>query len=132
MENNQMDTTSSPLFAAVRGAIQVAEDNAELIDAAVNKLYEALLKANELEESKIAMILITQTGDLSTRNPAAGLRKGGHAAFTPLFCMQELEIQGMLERVIRVMLVTNSAIEKSVVPIYLDGAEKLRPDLALK
>lgn len=123
---------STPLFVALRGAIQVAEDSPELIDRAVNKLYEALLQANELAETQIAMILITQTGDLSSRNPAAGLRHGGHAATTPLFCMQELEIAGMLERVVRIMLVTNSPLDRPVVPVYMDGAEKLRPDLALK
>ncbi len=122
----------SPLFSALRGAIQVADDKPELIEGAANRLYEAMLKANELKETQIARILITQTGDLSSRNPASGLRKGGHAAATPLFCMQELEIEGMLERVIRVLLVTNSPMERPAVPVYMDGAEKLRPDLAMR
>lgn len=45
--------------------------------------------------------------------------------------MQELEIEGMLERVIRVMVVTNHPVE-SAIPLFLDGAQKLRPDLALE
>jgi chorismate mutase len=43
--------------------------------------------------------------------------------------MQELEIEGMLERVIRVMVITNTA-KMQTRPIFLDGAEQLRPDLA--
>lgn len=126
----EQQVDSSPLFVALRGAVQVAEDKPELIDCAINKLYEALLQANELTEAQLAMILITQTGDLSSRNPATGLRHGGHAITTPLFCMQELEIAGMLERVVRIMLVTNSPLDRPAVPVYMDGAEKLRPDFA--
>jgi chorismate mutase len=43
--------------------------------------------------------------------------------------MQELEIEGMLERVIRLLVITNKVVEQ-VRPVFLDGAEKLRPDLA--
>lgn len=120
---------NNPLISAVRGAICVERDEPALIEEAVCKLYSALLKANEIEESDIACLLLTQTGDLKSRNPAGGLRKGGHCATTPLFCMQELEIEGMLERVIRMLVITNNAV-KDVKPIFLDGAEKLRPDLA--
>lgn len=121
-----------PAFLAIRGAIQVAADTPRDIDNAVKRLYETLISTNDLSENQIAMILITQTGDLSSRNPAAGLRTGGYASVIPLFCMQELEIKGMLERVIRIMIVTNSPLGRPAVPVYLDGAERLRPDLALK
>lgn len=120
---------NNPLISAVRGAICVERDEPALIEEAVCKLYSALLKANEIEESDIACLLLTQTGDLKSRNPAGGLRKGGYCATTPLFCMQELEIEGMLERVIRLLVITNRAVGQ-VKPIFLDGAEKLRPDLA--
>ncbi|MDD4574021.1 MAG: chorismate mutase [Sphaerochaeta sp.] len=120
---------NNPLISAVRGAICVERDEPALIEEAVCKLYSALLKANEIEESDIACLLLTQTGDLKSRNPAGGLRKGGYCATTPLFCMQELEIEGMLEKVIRILVITNRAVGQ-VKPIFLDGAEKLRPDLA--
>lgn len=120
---------NNPLISAVRGAICVKSDDPTLIEQAVCKLYSAVLKANDIEESDIACLLLTQTSDLKSRNPAGGLRKGGYCATTPLFCMQELEIEGMLERVIRVMVITNKTVEQ-VRPVFLDGAEKLRPDLA--
>ena len=120
---------NNPLISAVRGAICVLSDDPSLIEQAVCKLYSTVLEANDIEECDIACLLLTQTSDLKSRNPAAGLRKGGYCATTPLFCMQELEIEGMLERVIRVMVITNRAV-KQARPIFLDGAEKLRPDLA--
>lgn len=119
---------NNPLISAVRGAICVEQDDPTLIEEAVCKLYTELLKANEIGETDIACLLLTQTSDLRSRNPAGGLRKGGHCATTPLFCMQELEIEGMLEKVIRMLVITNRAVGQ-VKPIFLDGAEKLRPDL---
>jgi len=69
------------------------------------------------------------TEDLTAANPATGLRRTGFSA-TPLFCTQEARVDGALPRVIRV-LVTYEAPEGAVpVPVYLDGAEGLRPDLA--
>jgi chorismate mutase len=121
---------NNPLISAVRGAICVQSDDPTLIEQAACKLYSTVLEANGIQESDIACLLLTQTGDLKSRNPATGLRKGGYCSTTPLFCMQELEIEGMLQRVIRVMVITNMAMEQ-VRPIFLDGAEKLRPDLAI-
>lgn len=121
---------NNPLISAMRGAICVQSDDPTRIEQAACKLYAALLDANGITESDIACLLLTQTSDLKSRNPAAGLRKGGYCSTTPLFCMQELEIEGMLERVIRVMVITNRPVEK-VQPVFLDGAEKLRPDLAI-
>jgi chorismate mutase len=118
------------MINAIRGAICVEADTKEAIDRAISTLYSGLLQANGLDEGSISLLLITQTGDLKSRNPAAGLRNSGFCATTPLFCMQELEIEGMLERVIRVLAVSNKELEK-VVPVYLEGAERLRPDLAL-
>jgi chorismate mutase len=120
---------SNPLISAVRGAICVQSDTPILIEQAACKLYSTVLEANGLQESDIACLLLTQTGDLKSCNPATGLRKGGYCTTTPLFCMQELEIEGMLERVIRVMVITNTA-KMQTRPIFLDGAEQLRPDLA--
>lgn len=120
---------NNPLISAVRGAICVPSDDPTLIEQAACKLYATLLEANGIQESDIACLLLTQTGDLKSRNPAAGLRKGGYCATTPLFCMQELEIEGMLQRVIRVLVITNGPVGQAK-PIFLDGAEKLRPDLA--
>ncbi len=119
-----------PTICAIRGAICVERDDPQYIDAAACKLYKAMLEHNTIEEANIASLLITQTSDLKSRNPATGLRKGGYCKATPLFCMQELEIDGMLGKVIRMLLILNFHVDQ-VKPIFLDGAEKLRPDLVL-
>ncbi len=117
-------------MCAIRGAICVDGDDPRLIDEAACKLYSQLLEKNALDEGDVSCLLITQTNDLKSRNPATGLRKGGFCATTPLFCMQELEIEGMLERVIRMLLVVGHPMNQSV-PVFLDGAQRLRPDLQL-
>jgi chorismate mutase len=115
-------------ISAVRGAIQVKEDDPKAISLAVVKMFEALLDKNALKEDDIACILFTQTGDLRSKNPAASLRQGGYAANVPLFCMAEAEVDGMMSRVIRVLLLLKET-KTNLLPVYLDGAEKLRPDL---
>ncbi len=118
-----------PTICAIRGAICVPKDVPELIETAAATLYREVLALNSLEEQEVAFLLITQTSDLKSRNPATGLRKAGYCASTPLFCMQELEIDGMLERVIRMMVVVNHSMEKTV-PVFMQGAEVLRPEFA--
>ncbi|MDD3058407.1 MAG: chorismate mutase [Sphaerochaeta sp.] len=118
-------------ICAIRGAICIEADEPDRIEAGAVKLFRSILERNGLQEEQIACLLITQTGDLRSRNPATGLRKASLCAVTPLFCMQELEIEGMLERVIRMLVILNCSLEKTV-PVFLDGAEKLRPDLALQ
>jgi chorismate mutase len=116
--------------SAIRGAICVFEDRKDLIDEAACKLYKSMLAENNISEEDITCLLITQTSDLRSRNPATGLRKGGYCANIALFCMQELEIEGMLSKVIRMLCLTKRTIERPR-NMYLDGAEQLRPDLVL-
>jgi len=116
------------VISAVRGAICVASDTKEAISEAVQKLYVAVLEANDLKEADIAALLITQTSDLKALNPATGLRMGKLGSSIALFCMNELEIEGMMAQVIR-MLFLLKGDHSNLTPIYLDGAEKLRPDL---
>ncbi|MGH0054225.1 MAG: chorismate mutase [Sphaerochaetaceae bacterium] len=118
-----------PTICAIRGAICVKEDASDPIEIAAATLYREMLVLNNLEERDVAFLLITQTSDLKSRNPATGLRKAGYCAETPLFCMQELEIEGMMERVIRMLLVVNHPLGETV-PVFMDGAELLRPEFA--
>ncbi len=122
---------STPQISAVRGAIQVASYSQEASACAAQKLFRTVLETNQITEDTIASLLITQTSDLKTLNPATGLRLGKLASGVPLFCMPELEIEGMMSRVIR-MLFTLNIYLPNLQPIYLDGAELLRPDLVNK
>jgi chorismate mutase len=115
---------------AVRGAIQVSGNSVSSIEQAGARLVAEILDANGIAENQIVSILFSLTEDLTAANPAAGLRKTGFAA-TPLFCTQEARIDGALPRVIRVLVTWDSPERRTPVPVYLDGAEALRPDLDL-
>ena len=112
---------------AVRGAIKVAENTAEAVTGAVTKLVTAIQDKNGIVESDIVSIVFSQTRDITARNPAGALRSIGFSE-VPLFCTQEPEYDGSEPRIIRV-LVTYDSSEETPVPVYLDGAEKLRSDI---
>jgi chorismate mutase len=114
---------------AVRGAIQVVEDAPPAIHAAANRLVAQMLNANSIEVDDIVSILFTVTTDLASANPATGLRQKGFAS-TPLMCAQEPEVRGAMPRVVRALITYEGSRDRPAVPIYLDGAEALRPDLA--
>jgi chorismate mutase len=114
---------------AVRGAIQVAANEAEAIEAAAARLVQEILRVNAIAENLIVSIIFSQTEDLTAANPAAGLRRVGFGA-TPLFCTQEPRVEGSLARVIRVLVTWEALERRLIVPVYLEGARVLRPDLA--
>ena len=113
---------------AVRGAICIKKDKKEFIINSVNELITQLFQNNSLNSDNVVSIVFSVTKDLKSLNPAAALRKNGYASI-PLFCTQEPVCKGALKRVIRVLITYNS-LEKKSAPVYINGAEKLRPDLA--
>ena len=114
---------------AVRGAIQVVDNSAAAIEAAGARLAREIFRVNRIAENHIVSILFSMTEDLTAANPATGLRRTGYS-MTPLFCTQEARVEGSLPRVIRVLVTYDSPEGAAAVPVYLDGAEGLRPDLA--
>ncbi len=113
---------------AVRGAIQVGENSARSIEEAAVRLVREVLRANVIAENHLVSVVFSMTDDLTAANPATGLRRDGFAA-TPLFCVQEAKIDGGMSRVLRILVTWDSRGHRPAVPVYLDGAEVLRPDL---
>ena len=113
---------------AVRGAIQVPENSAAAIRDASARLTSELLARNALAPGRIVSLVFSLTRDLSRANPAEAARSLGLAE-VPLFCLQEAEVAGSLPRVIRALLTYETDGGGQPVPVYLDGAEELRPDL---
>ncbi len=116
---------------AVRGAIQVEKNERRVIYEASLRLAGEILKANAIRPRDIVSIVFSLTGDLDAGNPATGLREAGFAE-TPLFCVQEASVDGGMARVIRVLVTYNGKAARKAVAVYLDGAEALRPDMALE
>jgi chorismate mutase len=113
---------------AVRGAIRVGENAAQCIQDTAVRLVREVLASNRIAENQLVSIIFSLTEDLTASNPATGLRSVGFAA-TPLFCVNEARVDGGMPRVLRVLVTWNSISRRPAVPVYLDGAEALRPDL---
>ncbi len=115
-------------MVSIRGATQLDSDTKSEMQEKVCELVSALFMRNGLQDDEIVHILFTITEDLKTYNPAAALRRDGYANI-PLFSMLEPTIQGMLPRVIRVLVTVDKPRTTDIKHVYLYGAAELRPDL---
>lgn len=112
---------------ALRGATGCNNTEQDIQDK-VYELYEALLERNNLKEDQIVSIQFTVTPDLTALNPAAALRRSGKAQNLALFAAAEPVVEGMLPRIIRVLIHCYLPIDHRVQHVYINGAEVLRPD----
>ena len=119
-------------LAAFRGAVCV-ENNAESITENVCHMCSELFSLNKIQAEDVVSLQFTITKDITKLNPATALRKGNcgiDVSAIPLFCSQEAEIEGGMPLVIRALLtayVSDPTVKNNV---YLNGAEKLRPDFS--
>jgi chorismate mutase len=110
----------------VRGAV-CCENTIESLSLNVPELYTQLLKQNNIGQDDIVSILFSVTDDLTALNPATALRNAGLAPDLPLFACAEPFIEGYLPHVIRILVTYYG--NKKPSPLYINGAERLRPDL---
>ena len=113
---------------AVRGAVGIERNDAQDIHDGAHRLVREILNRNRIEEGQIVSIVFSVTKDLTRANPATGLRRFGFAD-TPLFCLQEADIEGAEPGILRVLLTYRAAGAAAAVPVYLGRAAELRPDL---
>ena len=121
-------------LAAFRGAVCV-ENTPESITENVCLMCRQLFEENKLKADDIVSLQFTITKDITKLNPATALRRGDcglDVSAVPLFCSQEAEIEGMMPLVVRALLTAyvDAGLERH--NVYLNGAEKLRPDFAKK
>ncbi|MFW6274831.1 MAG: chorismate mutase [Spirochaetota bacterium] len=115
---------------AVRGAVQIASNSAREITQGTQQMMQTLLEENQIEECRIVSVQFSITADLSAVNPATAFRQLGYEK-APLFCCQEPFIDGAMPRVVRSLVTVYVEEGVQLRPCYLNGAEKLRPDLAI-
>ena len=115
---------------AVRGAVQIASNSAGEITQGTQQMMQTLVEENQIEERRIVSVQFSITADLTAVNPATAFRQLGYEK-APLFCCQEPPIDGAMPRVVRVLLTVYVDEGVQLQPCYLNGAEKLRPDLAV-
>ena len=112
----------------IRGATTVEKDCKEEIFSSVKSLLDEIFHANELNKDEISGFLFSLTTDIHSYHPAKAAREAGYD-FAPLFAAVEPEIDGGLERCIRLMLFTERN-DKNVKHIYQKGAKILRKDIS--
>ena len=126
-------------LAAFRGAVCV-ENTAESITENVCLMCRELFSRNKIKAEDIVSLQFTITDDITVLNPATALRRGNpglDVTQVPLFCAQEAKIDGMMPKVVRALLTTYVEVPAGAESferhnVYLNGAEKLRPDWGAK
>jgi chorismate mutase len=115
---------------AVRGATQLDEDTREHMLDRVAELVTDVMAANDLDVDDFISIIFTATSDLVSEFPAYAARQLGFSD-VPLVCARELEIEGSMPRVVRLMAHVETDLPRSdVTHVYLHGAANLRRDLS--
>ncbi len=117
---------------ALRGATTIDADDPVHIADRVEALLRAVIERNGLSTDDLISIFFSATSDIHAAFPAAGARQRIPAlADVPLMNVCELDIDGALERCIRVMVHAYSELPRAeVTHVFLEGAVVLRPDLA--
>ena len=95
----------------------------------VAEMVTDVLDANDLAVDDFISIVFTATSDLVSEFPAyAARRLGFHDV--PLICARELEIEGSMPRVVRMLAHVETHLSRAdVTHVYLHGAANLRRDL---
>lgn len=115
---------------AVRGAVQLERDEAAHMREQVTELLTALLRRNRFTVDDLISVMFTATPDLHSDFPAVAARKLG-LTDVPLVCAQELDIEGAMPRVVRILAHVECDLPKSeIVHVYLGAASALRKDIA--
>lgn len=112
----------------IRGAISVEENSVESITHNTRILLETMINENQLSNEEMVSVLFTATSDLTKIYPAKIAREFG-LTDVPLMCLQEMYVEGSLEKCLRVLITINCRPERSVSHFYLKKAAELRPDL---
>lgn len=114
----------------IRGATCLTANDAQEMGEAVAELLIEILRRNNLTNDDLVSVILTATPDLTCAFPAAGARAIGMVDI-PLMCAQEMNVDGALERVVRVLVHAETDLPRAAIShVYLRGAEALRQDIA--
>jgi chorismate mutase len=114
---------------AIRGATQLVDDTREQMLDRVAEMVTEVMAANRLEVEDFISVIFTATSDLVAEFPAYAARQLGFGE-VPLLCARELEIEGSMPRVVRMLAHVESDVARAeITHVYLHGAAALRTDL---
>jgi chorismate mutase len=114
---------------AVRGATQLVTDTREEMLDRVAEMVTEVMAANRLDVDDFISVIFTATSDLVAEFPAYAARQLGFGEI-PLLCARELEIDGSMPRVVRMLAHVETDLPRAeITHVYLHGAALLRTDL---
>lgn len=114
---------------AVRGATQLEQDTREHMLERVAEMVSDVMESNALGVDDFISVIFTATADLVSEFPAYAARRLGFGD-VPLICARELEIEGSMPRVVRMMAHVETDLARAdITHVYLHGAANLRRDL---
>ena len=114
---------------AIRGATQLERDERDHLLDRVSELVDAVLADNALSADDLISVVFTATDDVRSEFPAYAARRLG-LVDVPLLCARELEIEGAMPRVVRMLAHVETELARAdVTHCYLHGAAALRSDL---
>lgn len=114
---------------AIRGATTVSENTVAAIREAVTELLDELESRNQLHPDWIISTTFSVTKDLDAIFPAAIARERPHWENVALLDVQQMHVEGSLERCIRFLIHINLPTHQTqIYHPYLRGAKNLRPD----
>lgn len=114
---------------AIRGAHTVKANTAEEIRRCTLELLETIMRENNLQAEDMVNIIFSATNDVDAAYPAKYARELPGLDQVPLFCVQEMHVEGSLRLCIRVLVLTELDKATAVQHVYLGEAVRLRPDL---
>ena len=98
--------------------------------ARVTEMVTVVMDANRWHVEDFISIIFTATTDLVSEFPAYAARQLGFTD-VPLICTRELNVEGSMPRVVRMMAHVETDLARAdVTHVYLHGAAALRRDLA--
>ena len=113
----------------IRGATTARENTKEAIIEATRELLTQLIAANDIAVEDIASAFFSTSTDLTAEFPAVAARQLGWTD-AALMCLHDMQVPGSLPQCVRVLVHWNTTkTAKEIKHIYINGAEKLRPDL---
>lgn len=113
----------------VRGATVAKANTKEAIIDTTREMLLRMVEANGINPDDIASAFFSTTRDLNAEFPAIAARQIGWTD-AALMCMHEMDVPNSLPMCVRVLVHWNTDKRANEIKhIYMNGAEKLRPDL---
>ncbi|BAY64240.1 chorismate mutase [Calothrix brevissima NIES-22] len=116
---------------AIRGATTVSENTIEAMREAVTELLDELESRNNLQPKDIISVTFSVTKDLDAIFPAAIARTRPDWDGVAMLDVQQMHVEGSLQRCIRFLIHVYLPISAPIYHIYLRHAANLRPDWSL-